>query len=72
MDGVVLSSIWHDMEDSKREIVLRHVVDILQPTYHPQSRAKRHFDCLDFGVTTSSGFLAEEIINPTLISHKIS
>ena len=29
VDGVVLSSIWDDMEDSKREIVLRQVVDIL-------------------------------------------
>jgi hypothetical protein len=29
VDGVALSSIWDDMEDSKREIVLRQVVDIL-------------------------------------------
>ena len=29
MDGVALSSIWDDMEDSKREIVLRQVVNIL-------------------------------------------
>ena len=29
VDGVPLSSIWDDMEDSKREIVLRQAVDIL-------------------------------------------
>ena len=29
VEGVALSSIWDDMEDSKREIVLRQVVDIL-------------------------------------------
>ena len=29
VDGVALSSIWDDMKDSKREIVLRQVVDIL-------------------------------------------
>jgi len=29
VDGVALSSIWDDMEDAKREIVLRQVVDIL-------------------------------------------
>ena len=29
VDGVALCSIWDDMEDSKREIVLRQVVDIL-------------------------------------------
>ena len=29
VDGVALSSIWDDMEDSKREIVLRQVVKIL-------------------------------------------
>ena len=29
VDGVALSSIWDDMEDSKREVVLRQVVDIL-------------------------------------------
>ena len=29
VDGVALSSIWDDMEESKREIVLRQVVDIL-------------------------------------------
>ena len=29
VDGVPLSSIWDDLEDSKREIVLRQVVDIL-------------------------------------------
>ncbi|KIM88331.1 hypothetical protein PILCRDRAFT_771158 [Piloderma croceum F 1598] len=29
VDGVPLSSIWDDMEDAKREIVLRMVVDIL-------------------------------------------
>ena len=29
VDGVTLYSIWDDMEDSKREIVLRQVVDIL-------------------------------------------
>jgi aminoglycoside phosphotransferase (APT) family kinase protein len=29
VDGVPLSSIWDDMEDTKREIVLRMVVDIL-------------------------------------------
>jgi hypothetical protein len=29
VDGVALSSIWDDMKDAKREIVLRQVVDIL-------------------------------------------
>ena len=29
VDGVALYSVWDDMEDSKREIVLRQVVDIL-------------------------------------------
>jgi hypothetical protein len=29
VDGVALSSLWDDMEDSKRKIVLRQVVDIL-------------------------------------------
>ena len=29
VDGVALSSVWDDMEDSKREIVLRQIVDIL-------------------------------------------
>ena len=29
VDGVALSSIWDDMKDSKREIVLRQVVKIL-------------------------------------------
>ena len=29
VEGIALSSIWDDMEDSKREIVLRQVVDIL-------------------------------------------
>ena len=29
VDGVPLSSVWDDMEDAKREIVLRMVVDIL-------------------------------------------
>ena len=29
VDGVALSSIWDDMEDSKRQIVLQQVVDIL-------------------------------------------
>jgi aminoglycoside phosphotransferase (APT) family kinase protein len=29
VDGVALSCVWDDMEDSKREIVLQQVVDIL-------------------------------------------
>jgi aminoglycoside phosphotransferase (APT) family kinase protein len=29
VDGVPLSSVWDDMGDAKREIVLREIVDIL-------------------------------------------